>query len=149
MARSVYHSAVHFLICSHFLVSTQVPGVQKYGENRAKLSAVNYDCEMAGEEATRIWFGQENQYSYSDPRLNSNTDSFTQIIWKGTKELGMGCAQRKGSVTNEIYVVALYSPPGNSPKGLRTNVLSRKSNFADVYASIFRRRDKLAGIKRD
>ena len=125
----------------------QVPGAANYGENRAKLSGVNYDCELAGEEATRIWFSQERQYSYSDPRLNSNTNSFTQIVWKGTKELGMGCAQRKGSVTNEIYVVALYNPAGNSPKGLRTNVLSRKSNFGDVYASIFRRRNKVAAIK--
>jgi len=120
--------------------SIQAPGVDQLGENRAKLSAVNYDCEMAGEEASRIWYSQGSHYSYSDPRLNSDTDSFTQLIWKNTREIGMGCAQRKGSVTNEIYVVALYYPSGNSELSLRENVLDpKKIGRKDVYATIYRR----------
>lgn len=118
----------------------QAPGIDEIGENRAKLSAVNYDCEMAGEEATRIWYAQGSHYSYSDPRLNSDTDSFTQLVWKDSREMGMGCAQRKGSVTNEIYVVALYYPPGNSESTLRDNVIDpKRTTGKDVYATIYRR----------
>lgn len=120
--------------------SIQAPGIDQLGENRAKLSAVNYDCEMAGEEATRIWYSQGSHYSYSDPRLNSDTDSFTQMIWKTTREVGMGCAQRKGSVTNEIYVVSLYYPSGNLEASLRDNVLDpKRDGTKDVYATIYRR----------
>lgn len=126
----------------------QVPGVDLFGENRAKLSAVNFDCETAGEEATKIWYNQGNNYSYADPRLNSNTDSFTQVIWKETRDIGMGCAQRKGTLSNDIFVVALYYPPGNSPRALRQNVVSPSRNVNDAYSSIFRRRNDLHQTKR-
>ncbi|XP_001639601.2 protein PRY1 [Nematostella vectensis] len=118
----------------------QVPGVDQLGENRAKISAVNYDCELAGEEAAKIWYNQGSHYSYSDPRLNSDTDSFTQLVWKESRDVGMGCAQRKGTVTNEIYVVALYYPAGNSEATLRDNVIGpNKMEAKDVYATIYRR----------
>lgn len=126
----------------------QIPGIDLFGENRAKLSAVNFDCETAGEEATKIWYNQGGNYSYADPRLNSNTDSFTQVIWKGTRDVGMGCAQRKGTLSNDIFVVALYYPPGNSPRALRQNVVSPNRNVNDAYSSIFRRRDELYKTKR-
>lgn len=126
----------------------QVPGIDVFGENRAKLSAVNFDCETAGEEATKIWYNQGNNYSYADPRLNSNTDSFTQVIWKGTRDVGMGCAQRKGTLSNEIFVVALYYPPGNSPRALRQNVVSPNRNVNNAYSSIFRRRNQMYTAKR-
>jgi hypothetical protein len=54
--------------------------------------------------------------------------------------MGMGCAQRKGSVTNEIYVISLYYPPGNSETTLRDNVLDpKRMSNKDVYATIYRR----------
>lgn len=126
----------------------QVPGIDLFGENRAKLTAVNFDCETAGDEATKIWYNQGSNYSYADPRLNSNTDSFTQVIWKGTRNVGMGCAQRKGTLSNEIFVVALYYPPGNSPRALRQNVISPSKNVNDAYSSIFRRRNQMYNVKR-
>ena len=128
--------------------TSQVPGIDLFGENRARLSAVNFDCETAGEEATKIWYNQGSNYSFADPRLNSNTDSFTQVIWKGTRDVGMGCAQRKGTLSNDIFVVALYYPPGNSPRALRENVVSPNKNVNDAYSSIFRRRDELSKTKR-
>ena len=36
-------------------------------------------CEDAGEIATNLWYSQANNYSYSDPRLNADTDTFTQV----------------------------------------------------------------------
>lgn len=125
----------------------QVPGLDLFGENRAKLTAVNFDCENAGEEAAKIWYNQGNNYSYADPRLNSNTDSFTQVVWKETRNIGMGCAQRKGTLSNEIFVVALYYPPGNIPRSLRQNVVSPSKNVNDVYSSIFRRRNQMYKVK--
>lgn len=36
-------------------------------------------CEDAGEIATNLWYSQANNYSYSDPRLNADTDTVTQV----------------------------------------------------------------------
>lgn len=36
-------------------------------------------CEDAGEIATNLWYSQAKNYSYVDPRLNADTDTFTQV----------------------------------------------------------------------
>ena len=70
-------------------------------------------------------------------RLSPETDAFTQVVWRETTEIGMGCA--KDTVTNDLYVVALYSPAGNTRKGLRADVLNTGGVRSDVYATIFKR----------
>lgn len=54
----------------------------------------------------------------------------------------MGCALRKGLLANDIFVVALYSPPGNVGDGVSLNVLRpgiKEAAKPDVYSNIFRR----------
>lgn len=106
-----------------------------YGENVAKITGTMFN--KAGEEATSLWYAEIANYSFSDPRLSPETDSFTQVVWKGTTKLGMGCA--RDLQTNDLYVVALYDPKGNDPVGLRSNVLNKGGVTEDVYASIFKR----------
>ena len=43
---------------------------------------------------------------------------FTQVVWKGSKELGIGKAV-KG---NKVFVVASYRPPGNYAGRFKENV---------------------------
>lgn len=70
----------------------------QYGENLA----VGYKDADATVQA---WYDEGNNYQYSSNQLNH----FTQVIWKGTKELG--CAQKQcGSGS---YVVCEYYPAGN------------------------------------
>ena len=59
----------------------------------------------------------------------------------------MGCAQRKGLLSNDVFVVALYYPPGNEVRSLRTNVLSDKKQVNNAYASIISRKRKIAHKK--
>lgn len=106
-----------------------------YGENVAKITGTMFN--KAGEEATSLWYAEIANYSFSDPRLSPETDSFTQVVWKGSTKLGMGCA--RDLQTNDLYVVALYDPKGNDPVGLRSNVLNKGGVTEDVYASIFKR----------
>ncbi|EDO35288.1 predicted protein, partial [Nematostella vectensis] len=80
-----------------------------YGENVAKITGTNFN--KAGEEATSLWYAEGQNYSFSDPRLSPKTDAFTQVVWKSSKKLGMGCA--RDLQTNDLYVVALYDPMGN------------------------------------
>ena len=37
------------------------------------------NCDRAGEVATNLWYSQARNYSYSDPRLDADTDTFTQV----------------------------------------------------------------------
>lgn len=110
------------------------------GQNLAKLAG-SMACEDAGEIATNLWYSQAKNYSYSDPRLNADTDTFTQVIWKDTKEVGIGCAKSSVTQPGPMYVVALYKPAGNIPKLLRQNVFEPgpRGNDPDVYSTLFRR----------
>lgn len=54
----------------------------------------------------------------------------------------MGCALRKGLLANDVFVVALYSPPGNIGDRISVNVLRpglKEPAKPDVYSNIFRR----------
>lgn len=116
-------------------------GLDTVGENVEKFSSVEYGCDRAGFEATRRWYAQSENYSYNDPHVNDQTNSFTQLVWKDTKYLGMGCASRKGLLTNDIYVVALYSPPGNAGNAVTRNVIRPGSgrSSSDLYSGFFRK----------
>ncbi|XP_002157435.3 uncharacterized protein LOC100204716 [Hydra vulgaris] len=108
-----------------------------YGENVAKVWATFKD---AGEAATKMWYTQSNNYRFDDPHLDENTGQFAQVVWKSTKELGMGVAKSIDDVNNKyVYVTALYRPPGNIEPTLRDNVLPTGNNTVDVYTTFFKR----------
>lgn len=108
-----------------------------YGENVAKVWAT---FKNAGEAATKMWYQQSENYRFDDPHLDENTGQFAQVIWKATKELGMGVAKSIDDVNNKyVYVVSLYRPPGNIEAQLRDNVLPTGNNTIDVYTTFFKR----------
>ena len=85
---------------------------------------------------------QSRKYSYNYPHIEDDTSSFTQLVWKNSLYLGMGCALRKGLLANDVFVVALYSPPGNIGDGVSVNVVRpgvKEGSKTDVYSSVFRR----------
>ena len=47
---------------------------------------------------------------------------FTQVVWKGSEEMGIGKAQSK---EGSWYVVANYRPPGNMMGDFEKNVLPK------------------------
>ncbi|XP_068747658.1 Golgi-associated plant pathogenesis-related protein 1-like isoform X2 [Montipora capricornis] len=122
------------------LVGKQDGSALNLGQNLAKLAG-SLACNDAAEIATNLWYSQAKNYSYSDPRLNADTDTFTQVVWKDTKEVGIGCAKNPLGQAGPMYVVALYKPAGNIPKLLRGNVLEPgpRGNDPDVYSTLFRR----------
>lgn len=46
--------------------------------------------------------------------------NFTQLIWKNTKELGVGIAV---SLSGNLFVVCNYKPKGNTIEGFQDNVI--------------------------
>ncbi|CAF5089453.1 unnamed protein product, partial [Rotaria sp. Silwood1] len=60
-------------------------------------------------------------YNYSSPGFSSVTGHFTQVIWLGSTQLGIGIALTNDNRT--AYVVANYYPPGNYLGQFGANVL--------------------------
>ena len=64
---------------------------------------------------------QINLYDFNRPGFSAATGHVTQMLWKGTSQLG--CAAVSGC--NRDYYVCQYYPPGNvnSADSFRANVL--------------------------
>ncbi|KAL4858587.1 GLIPR1-like protein 1 [Chlorella vulgaris] len=73
--------------------------------------------------ATQDWYNQATSYNFASPATSTDggiTSGFSQLVWKGTKQMGCGIATCSGV---EI-VVCQYDPPGNAggATGRSTNV---------------------------
>ncbi|KAL9983713.1 hypothetical protein ACROYT_G005931 [Oculina patagonica] len=87
------------------------------GENIAMFSG---KFESAGEEATNMWYAEVKDYRFDKPGFQGNTGHFTQVVWKESKELGMGRAQTADGRLS--FVVARYKPAGNLLNHFQENV---------------------------
>jgi uncharacterized protein YkwD len=78
-----------------------------YGENLAEASGQ----QLTPERVVSMW-GSENQYYDHDSNSCASgkmCGHFTQVVWKGTREVGCGMARNAG---REVWVCN-YNPPGN------------------------------------
>lgn len=78
-----------------------------------------YGTDVSGAAVSKDWYGEIKSYNYNGDWC-SGSGHFTQIVWKGTKEVGFG--KYKGR-SGETYVVANYYPAGNIIGCFRNNVL--------------------------
>lgn len=54
------------------------------------------------------------QYNFAEPDLlTKGSARFTQLVWNGSKQLGIGVAERKLDGKYCVFVVARYKPKGN------------------------------------
>ncbi len=91
-----------------------------YGEN---LAWASYD--MGSRSVVKMWYDEEALYDYSKPGFSSATGHFTQLLWRGTVEVGCGHAERcgpEGSAMEHVWVCQ-YNPPGNYRGEFPKNVL--------------------------
>uniref|UniRef100_A0A667ZNB0 Im:7150988 n=1 Tax=Myripristis murdjan TaxID=586833 RepID=A0A667ZNB0_9TELE len=80
----------------------------KDGENIFYASSSG-PIKMTGKEAVDSWYSEVKDYDWDSPGYSHKTGHFTQVVWKETKELGVGLA----TDGNTVYVVAQYRPRGN------------------------------------
>ncbi len=64
----------------------------------------------------------------SNPGFNFETGNFTQVVWKGSTEFGIGAAV---SADNSIYVCDNYFPLGNWGNDFEENVAKKLTD--NVY----------------
>lgn len=92
-----------------------------HGENIwAKMGGA--DATLTGREVVDAWYEEMKNYDFSQPGYQEKTGHFTQLVWRGSRAVGVGSASdRKGTV----IVVAQFQPPGNitNPGFYERNVL--------------------------
>lgn len=88
-----------------------------YGENLAAGTEGVLDPEAT----VAMWYDEIKLYKFPDGGFSMQTGHFTQLVWRGTKQVGCGHAACKG---NDIWVCE-YDPPGNWDGEYRTNVLPK------------------------
>ena len=54
------------------------------------------------------------QYSFEEPDLlTKGSARFTQLVWNGSEQLGIGVAERELDGKYCVFVIARYKPKGN------------------------------------
>lgn len=90
-----------------------------FGENIAYAINNNNDDFNAFVGSTDLMYAEKQYYDYSNPIFSYTTGHFTQMVWKNSKEIGIG-AYKNESI---IAFVVNYHPPGNYYNDFTENVL--------------------------
>ncbi|CAF3764503.1 unnamed protein product [Rotaria sp. Silwood1] len=99
----------------------QHSGTSGLGENLWAIWSSGAIRSVNGSSPTKSWYSEISSYNFGSPGFSSSTGHFTQVIWKGSKQLGIGIAFTSDNRT--AYVVANYYPPGNVIRSFSSNVL--------------------------
>ena len=97
-------------------------GNQKYGENLYSCYA-SYGICVTGEKASQKWYDEVGIYNFNNPGYISGAGHFTQLVWKGSNQIGCGAACNSN---NKCYLTCNYYPPGNYLNQFASNVFPLK-----------------------
>ncbi|XP_078082815.1 GLI pathogenesis-related 2 [Mustelus asterias] len=92
-----------------------------YGEN-IWCQQGHGSLQVTGKEAVESWYNEIKNYDFSSPGFQKNCGHFTQLVWRESKEIGVGLASDGKGLT---IVVAQFDPAGNitNPGYFAKNVL--------------------------
>jgi hypothetical protein len=79
-----------------------------------------YGQEMTGQAVSDMWYEEIAQYDFKNGKFSSATGHFTQLVWRGTTQMGIA---RATASDGSIYAVANYIPAGNVVGQFDKNVL--------------------------
>lgn len=115
LSRSAQKWAEHLLS-----IRTLMHSDGDHGEN-VYYAYTSANKKLTGREAVESWYNEVKDYNFSRPGFSSKTGHFTQVVWKDSKELGVGLA----TDGNTSFVVGQYLPGGNiaNPGYFEKNVL--------------------------
>lgn len=88
------------------------------GENLLMYADANV-TSMSGAVATQHWYNEGKEYNFESNKGKKSMRRFTQLLWKGSREVGFGCAKAHNG---SYYCVALYYPSGNIENQYKDNL---------------------------
>lgn len=91
----------------------------KYGENIFMAWYSDLEHKLNAKEPVDNWYSEISMHTFGAEPRSLSSGHFTQVVWKESKELGVGIARNK---TGAIYVVGNYDPPGNMIGSYSANV---------------------------
>ena len=94
----------------------------EYGENLC----ISYGKLFDIENVINTWYNEEKNYNYDSNKYKKGTGHFTQMIWKGTKEVGFGYSKL---YNNKSIFLVYYYPAGNEIGKFKENVLKKKNDL--------------------
>lgn len=86
----------------------------QYGENLWGGGA-----NATGKEVTEAHYSEIKDYNFATGGFSMQTGHFTQVVWKGSKELGTGYARNSNGMS---VVCCNYRPAGNMQGAFAANV---------------------------
>uniref|UniRef100_A0A8W8KQ66 SCP domain-containing protein n=1 Tax=Magallana gigas TaxID=29159 RepID=A0A8W8KQ66_MAGGI len=95
---------------------------QSIGENIAYTGS-SRPTDYAGKDFTQSWYSEIKDHKF-DKDSQSVTGHFTQVVWKGTTEVGFGKAKSVDGC--KVYVCGSYRPAGNMRGDFKNNVFPPK-----------------------
>ena len=120
-------------------------GKMKHAENCSDGENIFFasgKSEYGGNEPVERWYSEVEKYDFKKGGWQSGAGHFTQVVWKDSRELGIGKAVGSNGA---IYVVGRYRPAGNNLRHFADNVFPAKvkthsqefqhSNRPSVYKS--------------
>jgi uncharacterized protein YkwD len=87
----------------------------EYGENLAAGTSGT----LSPADVVAMWYEEISLYNFKKGGFSMDTGHFTQVVWKGTKQVGCGVSQCRGL---DVWVCN-YDPPGNMDGEYKQNVL--------------------------
>ncbi|CAO1357642.1 unnamed protein product [Diamesa serratosioi] len=92
----------------------------QYGENLYCLWSSDSDATPNARDVCKSWYDEVKQYTWNiEPRGSFKAGQFTQMVWKSSKELGIGVGRTKNG---KVIIVASYYPRGNIIGNFLNNV---------------------------
>ncbi len=82
----------------------------------------SYQMTVTGGEATDAWYNEVSLYDFNNPGYVKGVGHFTQLVWKGSKQLGCGAT----CANNYCAVTCNYFPAGNVLGYFDSNVFPAK-----------------------
>ena len=113
--------------------SMQHSNNKKYGENLYYCGSSSGEC-VTGKKASEIWYDEVKDYDFDNPRYIKGTGHFTQLVWKGSKQIGCGAACNSH---NNCYLTCNYYPPGNYQSEFADNVFPLKGEGMSTAGKFF------------
>ncbi|XP_052219904.1 Golgi-associated plant pathogenesis-related protein 1-like isoform X1 [Dreissena polymorpha] len=95
---------------------------QRLGENIASKWSSS-PTDYTGQEPTDAWYSEIAKYDFNEASFKHGTGHFTQVVWKGSQEIG---AARATDGKGKWIAVASYRPAGNMMGDFARNVLPPK-----------------------
>ncbi|XP_066937013.1 uncharacterized protein [Clytia hemisphaerica] len=84
------------------------------GENLfVAMSTETHDESDLAVKTLDKWYGEIKDYNFSKSTYTSKAGHFSQVVWAGSQQMGVGYAQRKIGQFNTVVVCGRYHPAGN------------------------------------